>query len=233
MNIFYASHIDDNKAIIDENESGHAIRVLRMREGDRAILTDGKGNRYEAVVENAHPKHCTFRIEKTLEADDRRNYRLTIAMAPTKNNERTEWFLEKAVEIGIDAFVPLSCRFSERKTVNTERLRKVALSAMKQSMKARLPEIEEMTPFETFVKIPFDGKKLIAHCYDKPKPHIKEQMAPNENILILIGPEGDFSEDEVALAKANGFEETTLGKSRLRTETAALVACMAAALANA
>lgn len=232
MNIFYVSHIDGDRAILDETESGHAVRVLRMRQGDRAVLADGKGRHYEAVVENAHPKHCAFAIEKVIEINDERRYELTVAMAPVKNNERTEWFLEKATEIGIGFFVPLLCRFSERKTINTERLKRIAVSAMKQSMKTHLPEISEITPFETFVKTPFDGKKLIAHCYEGTKPHIKERIAPGKNILILIGPEGDFSEEEVALAKANGFEEITLGKSRLRTETAALVACAAAALAN-
>ncbi|MCL1822258.1 MAG: 16S rRNA (uracil(1498)-N(3))-methyltransferase [Prolixibacteraceae bacterium] len=231
MNIFYTTQIDGNRAFLDENESNHAVRVLRMKAGERAILVDGKGNRYEAVIEESHPKHCTFGIENVA-IDNPRPYRLSIAMAPTKNSERTEWFLEKAVEIGVDDFVPILSRHSERKNINMERLQKVALAAMKQSMKATLPEIAQIIAFESLIEKPFDGKKLIAHCYSGAKPHIKEVVAPSENAIVLIGPEGDFSEEEIALAQKHGFQDISLGQSRLRTETAALTACAVLAFVN-
>ena len=148
-----------------------------------------------------------------------------LAIAPTKSLDRFEWFLEKAVEIGVDQVTPLLCQRSERKTIKIERLEKIVLSAMKQSIKAYLPLINPMTKFSDFITKPADGKKLIAHCVDVPKPSLKSKL-PNQNqFTILIGPEGDFSPEEIALAKNSGFEEVHLGKSRLRTETAAIVAC--------
>jgi 16S rRNA (uracil1498-N3)-methyltransferase len=151
-------------------------------------------------------------------------------VAPTKNSDRLEWFLEKATEIGIDRMVPLHCTHSERKNINTDRLKKVAISAMKQSLKAWLPEVTELTKFETLIQEPFEGKKFIAHCYPGEKVHLKDALQPDDKALVLIGPEGDFSLEEVELAIAHGFTPVTLGTARLRTETAALVAVMTAAL---
>lgn len=148
-----------------------------------------------------------------------------IGMAPTKNMDRTEWFAEKATEIGIDELTFLNCRYSERKVIKTERIQKILVSAIKQSLKARLPRLNEMTDFAKFVSQPFEGQKFIAHCHAGEKPLLRDVLLPGLDAVVLIGPEGDFSEEEVALAEANGFLPISLGKSRLRTETAALVAC--------
>jgi 16S rRNA (uracil1498-N3)-methyltransferase len=232
MNVFYATEIEGDTAFLDEVESGHAVRVLRMKEGDEAIVADGKGGWFAGMIENAHPKKCTIRIISSQYNFEKRNYRLTMAVAPTKSSDRIEWFLEKATEIGIDHFVPIRCSFGERKNINLARLEKIALSAMKQSLKAWLPEISEMVSFGDFIAQPFKGKKLIAHCYPGQKPHLRSVVNPGENVLVLIGPEGDFSSEEVKLALENGFQEISLGQSRLRTETAALVACTAVAIIN-
>lgn len=232
MNVFYIVEIAGDIAFLGEVESGHAIRVLRLKKGDEVIVADGKGGWYAGIVENTHFKKCSIRIISAQYNFEKRNYKLTMAVAPTKNSERIEWFLEKATEIGIDNFVPLRCSFSERKNINIVRLEKIALSAMKQSLKAWLPEISEMVSFEDFIVQPFEGKKLIAHCYPGQKPHLKNVIDPGENVLVLIGPEGDFSIEEVKLAVDNGFQEISLGQSRLRTETAALVACTAVAIIN-
>jgi 16S rRNA (uracil1498-N3)-methyltransferase len=232
MNVFYAAEIEGDTAFLGEVESGHAIRVLRMNKGDEAIITDGKGGWFTGMIENTHLKKCTIRIISSQYNFEKRNYWLTMAVAPTKNSDRMEWFLEKATEIGIDHFVPIKCSFGERKNINLARLEKIALSAMKQSLKAWLPEISEMVSFGDFIAQPFKGKKLIAHCYPGQKPHLKNVVNPGENVLVLIGPEGDFSIEEVKLAVENGFQEISLGQSRLRTETAALVACHTVALVN-
>lgn len=232
MNIFYLPEIKEDIVLLDEVESGHAIRVLRMKEGDVVTLTDGTGGWFEGSIEEAHPKKCRVRIASTQLDFEKRNYQLVMAVAPTKNSDRTEWLLEKAVEIGIDGFIPIQCRFSERKNINIMRLHKVALAAMKQSLKAYMPEISELVSFAELIKTPFMGKKFIAHCYPGEKPHLKELISAGDDVLVLIGPEGDFSEDEVTLALQNGFREISLGKSRLRTETAALAACHTVALAN-
>lgn len=232
MNVFYATDFEGDIAFLDEVESGHAIRVLRMNKGDKVIVTDGKGGWYNGIIESSHFKKCSIRIISAQFNFEKRNYKLTMAVAPTKNSERIEWFLEKATEIGIDHFVPLRCSFSERKNINLIRLEKIALSAMKQSLKAWLPEISEMVSFEDFIVQPFEGEKLIAHCYNGQKPHLKNVIDPGENVLVLIGPEGDFSPEEVKLAVDNGFQEISLGQSRLRTETASLVACTAVAFIN-
>ncbi len=232
MNIFYLPEIKEDIVLLDEVESGHAIRVLRMKEGDNVILTDGSGGWFEGLIEEAHPKKCLIRITSRQMDFEKRDYCLVLAVAPTKNSDRIEWFLEKAVEIGIDGFIPVQCRFSERKNINLMRLHKVALAAMKQSLKAYKPEIREMVSFAEMIQSPFRGKKFIAHCYPGEKPHLKELISAGEDVLVLIGPEGDFSEDEVTLALQNGFREISLGKSRLRTETAALAACHTVSLSN-
>ncbi len=232
MEIFYLPSVDGNEVILDPGESMHAVKVMRLREHDPVTVVDGKGNLFEGILVQAHPKHCRISILKEHRDFEKRNYALHLAVAPTKNSDRLEWFLEKATEIGIDEFSPLICRFSERKTVNHGRLEKVAVAAMKQSLKAWLPAIHSETPFEQFVRRPFEGDKFIAHCYPGEKPHLKDMVLPGRPVLILIGPEGDFSPEEVALAKECGFLEVTLGTSRLRTETAALAACHTVALMN-
>ena len=232
MDIFYLDKIGSGEAMPSQDESLHAVKVLRLKEGDPVLLVDGKGSLHEGRIKEAHPKHCLVSLLSVMRDFEKRSYSLHIGMAPTKNNERTDWFLEKATEIGIDEFSPLICRYSERRQINLSRLQKVAISAMKQSLKAFLPVIHPEVPFERFIRIPYDGKKFIAHCYPGEKPHLKDVISANQNITILIGPEGDFSPEEVSLARQQGFQEISLGKSRLRTETAALVACHTAALVN-
>lgn len=226
MQLFYAPEIN-TKLELPEDEARHCIRVLRLTEGAEIDLADGKGNFHKAVIEQANPKHCLVSIKETIRQAALWPFQLHIAIAPTKNMDRLEWFAEKATEIGIDAITLLNCRYSERREVKKERLEKILVSAMKQSLKAKLPELTGMTDFKTFIGQSFEGRKLIAHCEEgeDEKPLLKHICRPGENVLILIGPEGDFSTDEIAHAKTAGFEAISLGKSRLRTETAALVAC--------
>lgn len=222
--MFYTPDIQ-TRAELPEEEAGHAIRVLRLQEGDQLELTDGQGNFYRAELTAASARRCLVRILETLPQPPLWQGHLHLAMAPTKNMDRTEWFAEKATEIGLDELTFLLCRHSERKVIKTERIQKILVSALKQSLKARLPRLNELTPFEKFVRQPFTGQKFIAHCHPGEKPLLRDLLMPAEDALVLIGPEGDFSEEEVALAEACGFQSISLGRSRLRTETAALVAC--------
>lgn len=224
MQIFYTPDIA-TQSVLTEEESGHCVRVLRLSTGSEILLTDGKGSFYKAAITNPHHKRCEFEILDQWQQPSLWNFKLHIAVAPTKNMDRMEWFVEKATEIGINEIHLLNCRFSERKEIKKSRLDKIAVSAMKQSQKATLPIIHEMTDFKKFIVQPFDGRKFIAHCEEQDKKLIKEVYHPGENALVLIGPEGDFSPEEIALALENGFEPISLGESRLRTETAALVAC--------
>ena len=224
MQIFYTPDIAI-KPELPEEEAGHCIRVLRLGEGDEIVLTDGQGSFYKAAISRAHPKHCEVTLLESWKQPDLWNFNLHIAIAPTKNMDRMEWFVEKATEIGFDELTFLNCRFSERKVIKTERISKILVSAIKQSLKARLPQLNEMTDFNKFITQPFPGQKFIAHCYEGEKPLLKDMVHPEEDALVLIGPEGDFSEEEVRKATENGFIPISLGKSRLRTETAALVAC--------
>ncbi len=224
MQIFYTPDIAVNSELPDE-EGQHAIRVLRLTEGTEILLTDGKGTFYKAAISVANAKHCRVEIVEQWQPGSLWNFKLHLAVAPTKNMDRLEWFTEKATEIGIDAITCLNCRYSERKEVKPARLEKILVSAMKQSQKATLPALNGMTDFKAFVSQPFDGRKFIAHCNEGEKPLLKKIYHPGESALILIGPEGDFSPEEVTLAISKGFEPISLGESRLRTETAALVAC--------
>lgn len=224
MQIFFTPDIATH-CELPEEEAKHALRVLRLSVGDPVLLTDGKGFFYKATIESTNPKHCHVSITETTQQPPLWQTRLHIAVAPTKNMDRMEWFVEKATEIGIDEVSCLQCRYSERKEIKTARLEKIMVSAMKQSQKAYLPCLNEMTPFRSFITRPFDGRKFIAHCEPGEKLLLKDTYLPGQNALILIGPEGDFSPEEINLALANGFEAISLGESRLRTETAALVAC--------
>lgn len=225
MQLFYIPAITGDSATLDETESKHAVKVLRMNEGTRVNIVDGKGSFYEAEISDAHPKQCRLSVLEVHKEASRKNYRLHIAIAPTKNNARFEWFLEKATEIGIDEITPLLSEHSERKTVKTERFEKILVSAMKQSQKAFLPQLNELVSFSDFIQNISENEKFIAHCNDGEKPRLKNVLKKGENVLILIGPEGDFSVDEVAAAKETGFREISIGDERLRTETAGIVAC--------
>lgn len=224
MHVFYTPDIEI-RAELPEEESIHAIRVLRLQAGEEVTLTDGKGNFYRAEIGTAAGKRCPVRILQALPQPPLWNGHLHIAMAPTKNMDRTEWFAEKATEIGLDELTFLNCRFSERKVIKTERIAKILISAIKQSLKARLPQLNEMTDFKRFITQSSESQKFIAHCHEGAKPLLWDVLKPGLDAVVLIGPEGDFSEDEVKTAQANGFQSISLGNSRLRTETAALVAC--------
>ncbi|MDR1371050.1 MAG: 16S rRNA (uracil(1498)-N(3))-methyltransferase [Dysgonamonadaceae bacterium] len=217
---------------LPEQEARHCIRVLRLKEGDAIRLTDGKGYFYDAVITLADPKHCKVGIAEIVRETPSWNCNIEIALAPTKNIDRTEWFAEKATEIGINKISFLKCRYSERKDINLPRIEKITVSAMKQSMKATLPELQDMIDFKKVISGDFPGQKFIAHCYPGEKRPLCEAYKPGGDSLILIGPEGDFSEEELSMAMENGFKAISLGESRLRTETAALAACQTIHIVN-
>lgn len=225
MHLFYTPDIAETLTL-PEVESGHCVRVLRLVEGDEIGLIDGRGTFYRAAIDLAHNKRCKVRILEERSQPAHWAGPIEVAIAPTKNLDRMEWFTEKTTEMGIDAIVPLLCRFSERKELKVERIEKIAISAMKQSLKAVLPRIDEMTPFERYVREPFEGQKFIAHCYaDEERKLLSQTYQAGSSARILIGPEGDFSPEEVSLAIENGYVPISLGASRLRTETAGVVAC--------
>lgn len=225
MHLFYTPHIDQSHEL-SEDESLHAVKVLRLTEGTPILLIDGKGGFYKAIITRAHHKRCAFEVTEHYEQPQLWKGKIHIAVAPTKNLDRMEWFLEKSTEIGLDQVSFLKCRYSERKDIKLERMQKIVLSATKQSMKSKLPVLEGMIDFKTFVTQDFPGQKFIAHCYDEQSRVLyQDAYEQGSDVVVLIGPEGDFSEQEVALAIENGFKPISLGLSRLRTETAALVAC--------
>ena len=236
MYLFYCPDIE-TKQTLSEEESAHCVRVLRYSTGDEILITDGKGTTYTARITNPHPKHCDFEIISREKQEKHHAFHLHIAIAPTKNIERLEWCIEKCVEIGVDEITPLLCRFSERKQLRIDRLEKIILSAAKQSLTPYLPVLHELTPYEEFIKSQqltanSQQQKFIAHCYKEDKRVLKDEIERGRDVLVLIGPEGDFSEQEVADALALGFIPVSLGNSRLRTETAGVVACHTAVLIN-
>ena len=236
MYLFYCPDIE-TKQTLSEEESGHCVRVLRYSAGDEILITDGKGTTYTARITNPHPKHCDFEIISREKQEPHHHFHLHIAIAPTKNIERMEWAIEKCVEIGVDEITPLLCRFSERKQLRTDRLEKIILSAAKQSLTPYLPVLHELTPYDAFIKSQesrdkSQEQKFIAHCYKEDKRVLKDEIEQGRDVLVLIGPEGDFSEQEIAEALSLGFVPVSLGNSRLRTETAAVVACHTAVLMN-
>ena len=215
------------------DEAMHALRVLRLKGGDEIFLMDGEGTFYRAEVTLAATKHCLYEIKEIQPQDKSWKGHIHLAVAPTKMLDRMEWFCEKATEVGIDEFSFLNTKFSERKLMRTVRLDKIVISAVKQSRKPWKPKLNQMVSFKEFINQPRDGKKFIAHCYEEIErkdffteiqPLMQSQMG--DDITILIGPEGDFSLDEVKIAIDSGYESITLGTSRLRTETAALAAVM-------
>ena len=231
MHLFYTPDIL-SCAELPEEEAAHALRVLRLQLGDSITLTDGKGNFYQAEIAAITNKRCSLRILESHPQQPLWKGHLHIALAPTKNMDRMEWLAEKATEVGVDEISFLNCRFSERKIIKTERIRKIMIAAIKQSLKARLPQINDIEDFNQFITHPFNGQKFIAHCYEGDKPFLPSVLHAGEDALVLIGPEGDFSEEEVQKARAHGFLPISLGRSRLRTETAALIACHLLNLSN-
>ncbi len=230
---FYAPDIEQTLTL-PESESAHCSRVLRMNVGDEAYVTDGKGKRFRCVIMDPNPKHTAVEILDFEEVPNHWQCQITLAVAPTKHSDRMEWMLEKAVEIGVDRVVLLRCQRSERKAIKVERLEKVMVSAMKQSLKGVMPKIEEVTSFPTFLKsLGEDSQKFMGYCSkDYPRKDFSKEYHPGKDVAILIGPEGDFTPEEVDMAVASGFIPVTFGHSRLRTETAALYAVTAVQVLN-
>ena len=232
MHIFYTPDLQSDRYILSEEESKHCVRVLRLTEGETLFLADGKGLFCKAEIVKSNPKACELVIVDKQFNYGKRDYRITIGVSPTKNIDRYEWFLEKATEIGIDEIIPVISRYSERKEIKPERLEKVMIAAMKQSIKAYLPELKPIHSFKETIKEPFSGLRFIAHCNKGEKVLLRDAVIKGSDVLILIGPEGDFSEEEVEMAIKAGFIAVSLGDSRLRTETAALAACHTVNLIN-
>lgn len=234
MQLFYLQTLtsDMHDSFFDKEESQHIVKVLRMREGQRIEITNGLGDWFEVELTYVHEKKCSFKIIKHQYFDKPKNS-LHIVVAPTKMNERLEWFLEKATEIGIQQISLALCERSERKNVNTQRLIKILVAAMKQSKQCFLPKLNDLLPLNTIIKNANETEKFIAHCEDDlSKNQLKDLIKSSDSTMILIGPEGDFSIKEIQLAKDNGFQACALGNTRLRTETAALVACHTFVLMN-
>ncbi|MEM6964675.1 MAG: 16S rRNA (uracil(1498)-N(3))-methyltransferase [Bacteroidota bacterium] len=224
MQFFYTENIADGIATFTEEEARH-VHVLRKKVGDVLHFVDGKGGLYQGEIMEVGKRQCSLSILRRTPAFNERKFKLHIAIAPTKNINRLEWFLEKATEIGIEEITPILCDRSERKKIRTDRLRKILLSAMKQSLKAKLPKLNELIDFQDFMNDKIASNKFIAYCNDDKLEHLKKVYSPLTDATILIGPEGDFSTKEIALALENGYKGVSLGKSRLRTETAGVIAC--------
>jgi 16S rRNA (uracil1498-N3)-methyltransferase len=226
----------DKLTELPAEEANHAIKVLRLKEGDELMLMDGKGSFYRAEVTLVSNHHCMYRIVERQPQQHQWEGRVHLAIAPTKMNDRIEWMAEKATEVGIDELSFLNCQLSERRNLKTERIKKIVVAAVKQSHKAWMPVVNELVPFRQFISCQSSGHRYIAHCYNEvPRVNLFDELCrldASENALVLVGPEGDFSIDEVRYAVSQGFVSVDLGKSRLRTETAGLSAVMMMQLAK-
>lgn len=225
-----------NQNELPVDEAMHALRVLRLKGGDEMFLMDGIGNYYRAQVTIAATHHCYYDILEQLPQEPQWKGRVQLGIAPTKMMDRIEWMMEKATEVGVDEVSFLNCQFSERRLIKTTRLEKIVVSAVKQSHKAWKPVLNEMVSFKTFINQPREGRKYIAHCYEEvPRTYLFDELrktSDSEDVTVLIGPEGDFSIEEVKMAMEAGWQSVHLGKSRLRTETAGLSAVMMMQLAK-
>ncbi|MCK7590898.1 16S rRNA (uracil(1498)-N(3))-methyltransferase [Subsaxibacter sp. CAU 1640] len=233
MQLFFNPDIDEHtpQLTFSNEESKHIVKVLRKSVGDELDITNGKGWLFKAQITLADIRNCIATISsKTFQ--DRRNYRLHLAVAPTKMNDRYEWFLEKATEIGIDTITPIICDHSERKVIKPDRFEKIIQSAMKQSNQLYLPTLNDAVSFKDFIKQDFEGALFIGHCEETQRKSLKNELKATQDITILIGPEGDFSVKEIEIALKHKFIPVTLGETRLRTETAAIVACHSVAFVN-
>lgn len=233
MQLFYNPEItkSSKEFTLSPEESKHLLKVLRKKKGDQFHVTNGRGRIFVAALESTDPKNTTATIVSS-EKRHPKMHSLHMAVAPTKSNDRFEWFLEKATEIGINEITPIICSRSERKTLKMDRLQKVIQGAMKQSQRAYLPVLHPAVSLEEFLEMDHPGIRFIAHCHEEEKVELKRRIAPDKRITIMIGPEGDFTEQEVDLAYEKGFLSVSLGESRLRTETAAIYACTAIAVFN-
>lgn len=234
MQLFYYHTLSENslECTFDAVESQHIVKVLRKKESDILMITNGKGFLFESEIMLAHDKRCKVKINAVTFHPNHRNYYLQVAIAPTKNMDRMEWFVEKATEIGVDEIVPIFCEHSERKIIKTDRLEKVAVAAMKQSGQFFLPNIAQPINFKEFINQKFEGQRFIAHCEKTDRQSFKHALHPQTRIQILIGPEGDFSTKEIEQALKNNIKSVIFGKNRLRTETAGIVAAHTVALIN-
>ncbi|MDR1414991.1 MAG: 16S rRNA (uracil(1498)-N(3))-methyltransferase [Odoribacteraceae bacterium] len=233
MYLFYVPRFDGGDYLLPEEESRHCVKVLRLAAGDCLSITDGRGGLFLCRVVRADAKRCEITCVERTKGDDRRAFGLHVAVAPTKNIERFEWFLEKCTEVGIDEVTPLLCDRSERRIIHPDRLEKIIVAAMKQSLKTYLPALHPLTPVREFLRRPRESSGFIAHCGEGERQPLHRLYSPGRDAVILIGPEGDFSPDEIRLAADNGFLPVSLGQSRLRTETAGIVACHTIHLVNA
>jgi len=233
MHIFYTPDITNKYYKLNEQESKHCVSVLRLKIGDRIHLINGKGTYFTADIIDDSPKACVVGVKQKIDLFEKRDYYLHIAIAPPKNINRFEWFVEKATEIGIDEITPIMCENSERRHIKADRLERIIISATKQSVKAYKPVLNDIISFSRFINTkPRTAQKYIAHCINGKREKIKEVCLPGQQSVILIGPEGDFSEKEIHQACSAGYKEITLGNSRLRTETAGIVACHSVAMIN-
>lgn len=233
MQLFYTPFLDDTLAsfVFDKEESKHIIKVLRKKEGDILQVTNGYGFLFTTEITIASDSKCTVKIN-AVEKQAAPKYHLHLAVAPTKMNERYEWFLEKATEIGIQEITPIICEHSERKIIKTERFQKILESAMKQSLHFYMPKLNEPVTFKDFIAQKKEGQLFIAHCEETDKKSLKNELKSAADVTLLIGPEGDFSTKEIELALANQYIPVSLGNTRLRTETAAIVACHSVVFTN-
>ncbi len=233
MQLFYFKDINQTSTsfFFDKEESKHITKVLRKKEGNILHITNGLGNLFKGEIVIASDTKCTVKIN-SFQKIAAPNFHLHLAVAPTKMNERYEWFLEKATEIGVQEITPIICEHSERKVIKTERFEKLLISAMKQSNQYYLPILNEPITLKDFLKQSFEGQKFIAHCEEGEKQLLKEKLKKDTDVLLLIGPEGDFSSKEITLASQNSFIPVSLGSTRLRTETAAIVACHSVVFTN-
>jgi 16S rRNA (uracil1498-N3)-methyltransferase len=227
MDLFYCPEISGTELILSEEESKHCIRVLRLRQNDTIYLTDGKGMLCRALLQDPDPKSTGVRIIDSTADYRKRSHRLHIAIAPTKNSERFEWFLEKVTEIGVDEITPLICARSERKTINIKRGERILISGMKQAQRAYIPVLNQVCHLKNFLSGRDEKSKIIAHCNTSDLPVISEKLGVGAPVIILIGPEGDFTVEEVEMATGQGFVEAGLGPFVYRTETAGIMACHA------
>ena len=233
MQLFYNPSISEAEKsfVFDKEESKHIIKVLRKKESDILFVTNGLGYLFKTEIALASDSKCTVNI-LSFEKQEPSKYHLHLAVAPTKMNERYEWFLEKATEIGIQEITPIICEHSERKVIKIDRFQKIIESAMKQSLHYFIPKLNEPITYKEFLKKDYSGQKFIAHCEETNKKSFKKELKTKEDVLILIGPEGDFSVKEIQMALDNKYIPVSLGETRLRTETAAIVACHSVVLLN-
>ncbi len=231
MNWFYQPGIQEGNTFLEDEEFRHCTKVFRKKIGDEIQLIDGNGNYFVAIIDSIEKHRCTFAIHSTSK-EEKKDYAIHIAIAPTKNQDRLEWFVEKAIELGIDAISFVICEHSERTSIKQERINRIAVSALKQSGRATLPLFSPPIRFKEFIKQNHTGEKYIGYVDQQNPDHLFKIATPKKNYLVLIGPEGDFSKEEIEVAQATGFQKISLGNYRLRTETAAITACQILHLAN-